>query len=268
MLQKQLTILKECRAAAENTRDANGINRALLRAKAALAVAFGENSSLLLQVTQINWRYNTRGLISYVDIESGTTVAPDRSAALHRHFVICCSSLASILDSAIEQLEIKMSTTQEQNIGTSLAKVIQLLDRFHLIAGQLGIRYSNRSTLKISDEYDLQDLLHSLLWLHFTDIRREEYTPSRAGANSRTDFLLKNEKIVIEAKIASNTLTDRKIGEQLIVDIERYKSHPDCQTLVAFVYDPDEVLVNPRGLENDLNRSETGYSVVVLVRPA
>ena len=36
--------------------------------------------------------------------------------------------------------------------------------------------------------------------LYFDDIRAEEWTPSYAGKCARVDFLLKNEKIVIEVK--------------------------------------------------------------------
>jgi REase_DpnII-MboI len=52
----------------------------------------------------------------------------------------------------------------------------------------------------MKDEYDVQDSLHALLKLHFDDVRREEWTPSYAGSQSRMDFLLKREKIVVETK--------------------------------------------------------------------
>lgn len=63
-----------------------------------------------------------------------------------------------------------------------------LFERFHSVAKQLRHRYDNRPTLDINDEYDVQDLLHSLLKLYFEDIRKEEWTPSYAGGSSRMDF--------------------------------------------------------------------------------
>lgn len=72
--------------------------------------------------------------------------------------------------------------------------------RFYKIARQLRNRHDNRQTLSIEDEYDVQDLLHALLHLYFNDIRPEEWTPSYAGKSARVDFLLKNEKTVIEVK--------------------------------------------------------------------
>lgn len=61
--------------------------------------------------------------------------------------------------------------------------------------------------------------------MEFDDVRPEEYTPSYAGSNSRMDFLLKKEQIVIEVKKASKHLKDKEIGKQLNDDIAKYKSH-------------------------------------------
>ena len=60
--------------------------------------------------------------------------------------------------------------------------VIQLLcSRFHTVVRQLRHRHDGRDTLDISDEYDVQDLLHALLRIYFNDIREEEHTPSYAN---------------------------------------------------------------------------------------
>ena len=76
-------------------------------------------------------------------------------------------------------------------------KIEIILARFHQVVRQLLQRHDNRPTLDINDEYDMQDLLHALLWLFFDDIRAEEWTPSYAGGASRADFLLKAEKTFI-----------------------------------------------------------------------
>ena len=147
---------------------------------------------------------------------------------------------------------------QNEQENSSLRLVEEICSRFHLVARQLRNRHDNRSTLEISDEYDVQDLLHSLLKIHFDDIRPEEWTPSYAGASSRMDFLLKNERIVIETKMMRKGLGSKELGDQLLVDIERYKEHPDCATLFCLVYDPEWVIPNPEGLENDLSKTDSG----------
>ncbi len=155
----------------------------------------------------------------------------------------------------------------EEPVYNPLALISSICDRFHLVARQLKGRHDNRQTLLVEDEYDVQDLLHALLTLHFDDIRPEEWTPSYAGGCSRMDFLLKQEQIVIEVKKTRKALGAKEVGEQLIIDIDKYKEHPDCKTLLCFVYDPEGWIANPRGIENDLNRDDGELPVKVLITP-
>jgi len=143
--------------------------------------------------------------------------------------------------------------------------LIRILNAFHRVARQLRFRRENRPTLEIEDEYDVQDLLHALLKIDFNDVRPEEWTPSYAGKSSRTDFLLKNEKIVVETKKTKNVNSARNIGDELIVVISRYKEHPDCKTLVCFIYDPEGYIQNPEGLRNDLESSSDSLNIRVIV---
>ena len=135
---------------------------------------------------------------------------------------------------------------------------------FYKVARQLRCRYDNRETLKIEDEYDVQDLLHALLLLYFDDVRAEEWTPSYAGKSARMDFLLKNERVVIEVKKTRSGLADKELGDQLIIDVERYKVHPDCKRLICFVYDAEGRIGNPNGLMTDLNIQHEGFATVII----
>lgn len=143
----------------------------------------------------------------------------------------------------------------------------RILTRFHIIARLLKKRHDNRVTIVIKDEYDVQDLLHALLRTAFDDVRPEEYAPSYAGSASRVDFLLKVEQIVVEAKMASKTLRDKQVGEQLIIDIKRYQTHPDCKYLMCLVYDPDNWINNASALESDLTGKHDKITVKVFVVP-
>ncbi|QYJ89868.1 hypothetical protein [Shewanella halotolerans] len=142
-----------------------------------------------------------------------------------------------------------------------------LCDRFHLVARQLRERHDERDTIDIQDEYDVQDLFHALLHVDFEDIRPEDWVPSNAGKSTRVDFLLKPEGIVVEIKKTRKGLGAKEIGSQLIEDIHRYSSHPDCDALVCFVYDPDGRVANPRGLEADLNKDSDELVVKTFIRP-
>jgi hypothetical protein len=146
--------------------------------------------------------------------------------------------------------------------------VLTICRQFHLVAIELQSRHENRNTLAISDEYDVQDFLRVLLRQQFSDVRREEVAPSSAGRSPRMDFLLKLEKIAIETKMARDGLRDKEIGDELLQDIARYKSHPDCLTLICFIYDPKGLLKNPHGLTADIEKqSDERLTVRAVVCP-
>ena len=132
---------------------------------------------------------------------------------------------------------------------------------------QLRNRREERPTLDVNDEYDVQDLMHALLRLYFDDVRPEEWVPSYAGSGSRTDFLLPAVDTVIEVKKTRQGLNAKAIGEQLIVDIARYKKHPQCRRLICFVYDPEGRVTNPGRYQSDLNRTDHGIEVQVVNTP-
>ncbi len=157
------------------------------------------------------------------------------------------------------------------NYQTPIEILEKIFNKFHLVVNQLLERRKEndipRETIKIKDEYDVQDLLHALLKIDFEDVRPEEWNPSYAGSSTRSDFLLKSEKIIIEVKKARKGLKDKEIGGQLIIDIAHYKKHADCETLLCFVYDPDNLIQNPRGIENDLKEITQGFKTMTLIRP-
>lgn len=149
----------------------------------------------------------------------------------------------------------------------SLFLINQICEKFHLVVKQLKQRYNDRLTFEVDDEYDVQNLLHSLLVIFFDDIRPEEWVPSYAGSSKRTDFLLKDENFVVEVKKTRKGLKAKELGEQLIIDIANYKGHPNCKILYCFVYDPDGYIANPRGIENDLNSDDKAMKVIVKIIP-
>jgi len=156
-------------------------------------------------------------------------------------------------------------SSTKATVHNPLLGIENLITNFHRVARQLRSRHDNRQTLDVSDEYDVQDLLHALLLLHFDDIRPEEWTPSYAGGSSRMDFLLKAQRIVVEVKKSRPKLAAKELGEQLATDILRYKAHPDCKTLICFVYDPEERIANPKGFEHDLSQKMGELQVKVYV---
>lgn len=153
---------------------------------------------------------------------------------------------------------------------SALEKVDLLCSRFHAVVDQLGQpkrgnKRGQRSS--VTNEYDIQDVFHALLWVFFKDVRREDAVPQRAGASSRTDFVLKQEQIIIELKKTRQNLKDKEVGDQLLIDIGRYKARKDCKLLYCFVYDPEGYIRNPTALEEELSSNDGELAVKVVVLP-
>jgi len=177
--------------------------------------------------------------------------------------------LARRIDNHFPQVEEAVPNLTCSETLSALDKVDLLCSRFHAVVNQLhqpkrGNNSPSRSSLK--SEYDVQELLHALLWIFFSDVRREDPVPQRAGASSRTDFVLKKEEIIVEVKKTRSNLRDNEVGKELIVDIERYKARKDCKLVYCFVYDPAHFIRNPAGLE-ELSRNEGELAVKVVVLP-
>lgn len=146
-----------------------------------------------------------------------------------------------------------------------LALIERICRGFGDFVRPLEERERSRTPFTVEDEYDVQTLIHAQLNVFFDDVRREDWAPEQAGSRSRVDFLLKAEKIVVETKMTRPNLGAKEVGEELIIDINRYKVHPDCGALVALVYDPDKRIKNRRSLENDLTKKHDGLVVRVYV---
>lgn len=165
----------------------------------------------------------------------------------------------------IDKGYMELDLLESPDIQLEKIKILEkIFKNFHKMARKIRDRYNDRTTLDINDEYDVQDLLFATLQLFFDDIRKEEWTPSYAGNSSRADFLLKKEKIVVEVKKTRPSMKDKDLGEQLIIDIAKYKVHPDCKKLICFVYDPEGRIANPTGIVNDLEKGNDDFVKVYI----
>jgi len=140
-------------------------------------------------------------------------------------------------------------------------------NRFHAVARQLRLRHEGRPTLEVEDEFDAQEVVHALLCLEFDEIRRESWQPGYAGGASHIYFVAPRDRIVIEVKKTRQGLGAKEIAGQLDHDTLYYWTHPDCQTLFCFVYDPEARVGDPYGLEKALTKQVDGQRVEVFISP-
>lgn len=153
--------------------------------------------------------------------------------------------------------ELPIVPAQAPATPTKPAKVEELLEivvrGLRRAMHPLTHRRKGVQPLSFCNEYDVQDILHALLRPWIGDIRPEEFTPSYAGASTRMDFLLPAHELVIETKIVRDRSHAKRIGDELIIDIEHYRKHPSCKTLWCVVYDPDQLITNSQGMKDDLD---------------
>lgn len=257
--QQSIAILQRQRAASEQLTTANSSGPEFTKwqrdTEIAIERIFGSQSRNLEDFKAV--RYS-------LGVFTNLTPDSDFRAAYLRGL----QNAAAVLESMILEIEeYSLEDDSAESASDRLSLIETLCLRFHSAARQLQQRHNDRDTLTINDEYDVQDFLHAILRLHFDDIRAEEWTPSYAGGSSRVDFLLKAEQIVIEVKKTRASMKAKELGEQLIIDRARYESHPDCKTLVCFVYDPEGRIGNPVGMERDLEKHGGTMRMRVIIAP-
>jgi hypothetical protein len=152
--------------------------------------------------------------------------------------------------------------------GSDPAELVKMIcSRFHSVARQLRLRGEYRATLSVEDELDVQDLLHALLRIQFDNIDTDEWTPTYSSGTQRTTLLLNDGRLAVIVKKTRPGLNAKDLTDQLQVDVERYRSHGRCTTLLCFIYDPEGRIGNPRGLEASLASVSKSFVIDVLVAP-
>lgn len=121
------------------------------------------------------------------------------------------------------------------------------------------------TSFDVPNEKALQVVVEGLLRTLYDDVRPEDPAPTHAGASSRIDFVLPEARIAVETKMTRQSLTARRLGEELRVDAGRYPRHPDCDAIIALVYDPDRLITNPRGVEADLTSQASDGTHMICV---
>src|SRR5208337_5465051 len=131
-------------------------------------------------------------------------------------------SLSSSIDYDIPKVEDKIIP---KDIDRLLEILIKGLPR---ATYPLRNRRKGFNSILFDNEYDMQDLFHSLIRPWIRDIRKEEYTPSYAGNSTRVDFACVDYNIFIELKYIRDIVHSKKIGDELVIDIAHYRKHQNC----------------------------------------
>jgi hypothetical protein len=106
-----------------------------------------------------------------------------------------------------------------------------------------------RASFDLSDEYDVQDLLHGLLRGYLKYSVQEDPLPKVAGAkSSRADISVEELGVLIEIKYARSPSDQKRIFDEYSQDLVLYAKWPHLKTLIFLIYnssdlrDPDEFI--------------------------
>ena len=116
------------------------------------------------------------------------------------------------------------------------------------------IDFEKRSESKFKDEPELQNFIYSVLRAMFMSVEFEDPTEKMCGKFNRLDFVLKDHKIIIEIKYVRDKTHAKKISEELSVDYLRYKQSPYGQTIINYIYDPNNHITNHGLYKKQLNK--------------
>jgi hypothetical protein len=138
--------------------------------------------------------------------------------------------------------------SQAVQTTTGIAATLLALREFDACVRYLNTRRSAGAVIDIQSEADVQDVLYLLLRPWVVDLTYESPSDKSANRYAIKDFSSIVGRFVIDAKYIRDKEHGRLISKELHDDIEMYRSHPHCDDLVFFVYDPDALIPDQRAL--------------------
>ena len=157
-------------------------------------------------------------------------------------------------------------------VTTALQKVEATINSFTDLALALAKRRKGKAVINVEDEYDVQDILYVGLKASFPDLEREDPTPKDMGASKRVDLLSAAHKIVVEVKMVRDQKHAQEVFDEIKIDVQSYHTHPACQELVIFVYDPQKLIPSALHKEKEFSgrmeiRTNRSLDVTLRIRP-
>lgn len=134
------------------------------------------------------------------------------------------------------------------------------LHEFDACVRYLNTRRSAGAVINIESEADVQDVLYLLLRPWILDLVWESPADKSANRYVIKDFSSRLGRFVIDAKYIRDKEHGRMISKELHDDIEMYRTHPHCDHLVFFVYDPNALIPDPRALREAIE-IERNYGI-------
>ncbi len=149
--------------------------------------------------------------------------------------------------------------------------IIGALHQFQECVRYLNTRRSSGAILNLASEADVQDAVYLMLrpWVH--DLVSENPGDKVANRFAIKDFISRAAKTVIEVKYVRDEQHGKRISSEMHDDIENYRHHPHCKTIVFFLYDPNSLIPDEQSLreqiEEDRLYSGKALRCVLVLKP-
>lgn len=153
------------------------------------------------------------------------------------------------------------------------AAIVAALNQFQECVRYLNTRRSTGAVLNLETEADVQDAIYLMLrpWLH--DLVPENPTDRVANRFTIKDFLSRQARAVIEVKYIRDANHGRGVSKEMHDDIETYRHHAYCDSLIFFIYDPDSLIPDQQKLREQIEEErfykQSGRTLrcVLIVKP-
>ncbi len=172
---------------------------------------------------------------------------------------------------AVGELRNRYANTGIESTCVDATAIIAALNQFQECVRYLNTRRSQGAVLNLESEADVQDAVYLMLrpWVH--DLVWENPTDRVANRYTIKDFISRQARTVIEIKFVRDASHGRQISREMHDDIENYRHHSHCRTIVFFVYDPDSLIPDQETLRQQIEepRSYGGRPLrcVLVVKP-
>ena len=127
-------------------------------------------------------------------------------------------------------------------------QIVDALDQFDECVRYLNTRRIAQSPFEVDSESAVQDLLYLMLRPWVADLTVEDPGSKVANRFTIKDFFSKTAQAVIEAKFIRDAAHGKSVTKELHDDIEMYRTHPFCHTIIFFVYDRNQLIPDKTAL--------------------
>jgi len=133
-------------------------------------------------------------------------------------------------------------TGQLATVNSDIELAHQVCARVSKAARALTTRRTGKQPFTISDEYDVQDLLHGLLRAYFKYPVKENPLPKAASAvATRADLAIEELGLIVEAKFVRTPQDQRRIEKDLAEDLIFYTAWEPLKYLFFVIYNSSDL---------------------------